>query len=387
MASDPASRMNASTGGYRDRFWIPRFWDGINVTGWCRLVFKNGFRISLTKIPMAFLMAVLSLVNSFLWAVQMLFFGKRIANTQIPQAPIFIIGHWRSGTTFLHELLVLDSRHTFPNTYACFAPNHYVLTRRILPPLLKFLLPARRPMDNMAAGWHHPQEDEFALCCMGVPSPYLTLAFPNEPEQDPEYLTLEHVTGEARSRWKNALLWFLKSITAVDPRRIVLKSPPHTARIKVLMELFPDARFVHIVRDPFVLFPSTVTLWKRLYQDEGVQVARHVGLDDYVFRTLDRMYEALQRDRPLVPPSRFSEVRYEDLVKDPVGQMRRIYRELELGEFDKVLPALEEFVKSQADYKKNRYELTPALREEIGRRWCGYISKYGYSSSSDSPTP
>jgi hypothetical protein len=242
-------------------------------------------------------------------------------------------------------------------------------------------------MDNMPAGWHHPQEDEFALCCMGVPSPYLTLAFPNEPEQDPEYLSLEHVTGEARSRWKNAFLWFLKSITAVDPRRIVLKSPPHTARIKVLMELFPDARFVHIVRDPFVLFPSTVTLWKRLYQDEGVQVARHAGLDDYVFRTLNRMYEALGRDRPSVPPSRFSEVRYEDLVKDPIAQMRRIYQELELGEFDKVLPALEEFVKSRAGYKKNRYELTPALRQEIARRWRGYIISYGYSSSSDSETP
>ena len=196
------------------------------------------------------------------------------------------------------------------------------------------------------------------------------------------------MTGEARSRWKNALLWFLKSITAVDPRRIVLKSPPHTARIKVLMELFPNARFVHIVRDPFVLFPSTVTLWKRLYQDEGVQVARHVGLDDYVFRTLDRMYEALQRDRPPRSyPSRFSEVRYEDLVKDPVGQMRRIYRRVGTGR-----------VRQGASGPGGIRQVSSRLREEplrthagvargIGRRWCGYISKYGYSSSSDSPTP
>ena len=38
-------------------------------------------------------------------------------------------------------------------------------------------------MDNMAAGWDHPQEDEFALCNMGVPSPYLTIIFPNRPPQ------------------------------------------------------------------------------------------------------------------------------------------------------------------------------------------------------------
>ncbi|MGO8744588.1 MAG: sulfotransferase family protein [Thermoguttaceae bacterium] len=383
----PSDRVTAATGGYKDRIWIPRFWDGMNVSGWFRLVLKNRFRIGLKKIPMAFLMSILCFVNSFLAAIQWFLFGRKIARTDLPQEPIFIIGHWRSGTTLLHELLVLDSRHTFPNTYACFAPNHYLLTRHIIAPMMKYLLPERRPMDNMPAGWHHPQEDEFAMCCMGLPSPYLTLAFPNEPSQDPEYLTLENVTGEVRSRWKNALLWFLKCLTLADPRRVVLKSPPHTARIKVLLELFPNARFVHIVRDPFVLFSSTVTLWKRLHDDQGVQDAKkagYPGLEEYVFRTLNEMYAAFDRDRALIPPSHFAEVRYEDLVRDMVGQMRRIYDELDLGEFDKLLPALQKFVASQADYKKNRYQLAPEVRDEIARRWSGYIAQYGYPIPADS---
>ena len=130
---------------------------------------------------------------------------------------------------------------------------------------LGFLMPSRRPMDNMAAGWARPQEDEFALCMMGQPSPYLTIAFPNRPPQFSEYLDLQNLPPRAVARWQRAYLGFLRRLTFKDPRRLILKSPPHTCRIKLLLELFPDARFVHIVRDPYVVFPSTVNLWKSLY--------------------------------------------------------------------------------------------------------------------------
>ena len=366
-----------STGGYKDRPWIPRFWDGMNLTAIWRVLSRNRFRIHPICWGMALIISGLAVMNSALWLIQSLIFGRRIAKQEVSNQPVFIIGHWRSGTTLLHELLVLDRRHTFPNTYACFAPNHYLLTRRVFPPLLNFLMPARRPMDNMAAGWDRPQEDEFALCNMGLPSPYLTLAFPNEPPQDPEYLDMQGLAPEAVSRWKEGLRWFLKCLTVVDPRRIVLKSPPHTARIKTLLEAFPDARFVHIVRDPFVLFPSTVNLWKRLSSDQGMQVSKN-GFEEYVYTTLVRMYEAFEREKPLIPPSRFCEVRYEDLTADMIGQMRRIYEELDLGGFDQVLPALEEFVASQSDYKKNRYQISPETRAEIARRWEPYFKQYGY---------
>ena len=133
-------------------------------------------------------------------------------------------------------------------------------------------------MDNMAAGWNHPQEDEFALCNMGARSPYLTIVFPNRPPQDQEYLDLERVSPEGLRRWKAKLRWFLQCITLRNPKRIVLKSPPHTCRVKVLLEMFPKAKFVHIVRDPYVIFPSTVNLWKRLYRDEGLQMPNLRGL-------------------------------------------------------------------------------------------------------------
>src|SRR5262249_13020715 len=155
--------------------------------------------------------------------------------------------------------------------YECFEPNHFLLTEEFVKRYCGFLMPSRRPMDNMAFGWDRPQEDEFALCMMGAPSPYLSIAFPNRPLLDQDAYNPETLRPRQRKRWKEALFSFLQRLTFKDPRRLVLKSPTHTSRIKTLLELFPDARFVHIVRNPYVVFPSTVNLWKTLYETHGFQ--------------------------------------------------------------------------------------------------------------------
>jgi omega-hydroxy-beta-dihydromenaquinone-9 sulfotransferase len=366
--------------GYKDRFWIPRFWDGMCLSGWFRLLARNRFAMAPSCIAMAVLVAMCGSVNFVLWLFQYLLFGRKIARTEIKGDPIFVIGHWRSGTTLLHELLVLDSRHTYPDTYACFAPNHFLVSRWCVKPWLRFLLPAQRPMDNMLAGWDHPQEDEFALCNMGVPSPYLTNAFPNRPPQYPEYLDLHNVPAPAVAQWKQALLWFLKCVTLQNPKRIVLKSPPHTCRISTLLEMFPKAKFLHIVRDPYVIFPSTINLWKRLYRDQGVQVPTYDGLEERVFTTFTRMYETFERERSLIGRGQFCEVRYENLVANPIAEMRRVYEELQLGDFETVRPAMEDYFAGKKDYKTNRYQMTPELRTEITRRWGTFIRQYGYAA-------
>ncbi len=382
MATRAEPQPATELGGCRDRFWYLRFWDGMNGSGWFRLLAKNRFAVSPRRLAMALAITAVCPMHLALWVLQHLIYGRRIAATEIAQHPIFIIGHWRSGTTLLHELLVLDRRHTYPDTYACFAPNHFLASSWFLPRLVGIFLPSRRPMDNMVAGWARPQEDEFALCNLGVPSPYLMLAFPNRPPLDQEYLDLKGLPAAALARWQEAFVWFLKCLTLRDPKRIVLKSPPHTCRIKVLTELFPNARFVHITRDPYVLFPSTVNLWKRLSSDQGLQPPNHEGLEEYVFGTLTHMYETFERDRPLIGPGRFCEIRYEDLVRDPIEQLRTVYDRLELGEFDQMLPALREHLAGQADYKVNRYEVSPETRDQIGRRWKTYIERYGYSPES-----
>src|SRR5262249_42172425 len=156
-------------------------------------------------------------------------------------------------------------------------------------------------------------------------------AFPNRPPQDQAALDLDNLPLRVRRRWKQAFLRLLQQITFRDPRRLILKSPTHSCRIRHLLELFPEACFVHIVRDPYVVFPSTVNLWKTLYETHGLQKPRFAGLEEHVYHTFTHLYAKLDEGKKLVAQRRFYEMRYENLVRDPVAEMRALYEHFGLG--------------------------------------------------------
>src|SRR5207247_4993080 len=162
-----------------------------------------------------------------------------IEATEIKQPPIFIIGHWRSGTTYLHELMFLDERFVSPTTYQCFAPHHCLLTEGLMNLLGSWLVPKQRPMDNMAAGWDRPQEDEFALLTLGAPPPYVRMAFPNEEPPFMDFLDMQGCGTEDLARFEAAIAHFVQLLTySADNKRVLLKSAPHTGRIEVIARLF-----------------------------------------------------------------------------------------------------------------------------------------------------
>ncbi len=278
---------------------------------------RNRFKVHWSFLYIAIIDTFVSFGHTLIRWLQEAILGRRIRKTKITEPPIFILGHWRTGTTLLHELLIRDERFSYPNTYECMEPNHFLLTEGLFTRFFWFLMPAHRPMDNMKAGFDRPQEDEFALCMLGQPSPYLTIAFPNNPPQGEKYLDLEGLSAGTLRSWKRTFKQFLKQVTYKGGKRLVLKSPPHTARIKVLKDMFPGALFIHIVRDPYVVFPSTVNLWKSLYRTHGLQKPTFAGLEEYVLRTYTRLYQRLEEGKKLLAPNQFYELRYEDMIKRP----------------------------------------------------------------------
>jgi omega-hydroxy-beta-dihydromenaquinone-9 sulfotransferase len=358
--------------------WAPRMWEGCEFFAWLKLLFGNRCAVHPRYWYIAIIITVVSFANTFLRLVQDAIFGRAVRKVKIDQPPIFILGHWRTGTTLLHELMICDERFGFPTTFECMEPNHFLLTEAIFTRWLWFLMPATRPMDNMRAGFDRPQEDEFAMCMFGVGSPYLTIAFPNHPPQGQEYLDLEKVSPTALRRWKRAFKQFLKRLTYKSGKRLVLKSPPHTARVKTLAPMFPGAIFIHIVRDPYVVFPSTVNLWRTLYNTHGLQVPTCAGLEELVFATFTRLYERWEEAKRQLEPNRFYELRYEDLIQDPAGAMKKVYEHFQLGGFEQYLPRLQQYLATVKGYETNKYELTDQERAAIAQRWRAVIERYGY---------
>jgi hypothetical protein len=364
----------------REPEWAPRMWYGCNFFAWLRLLVRNRFKIHWSLLYIAFGVTWISLMHTLIRMCQEIVLGRRIRRTPITQPPIFILGHWRTGTTLLHEYLVRDERLGYPNTYECLEPNHFLLTEWLVVRFLRFLVPERRPMDNMKAGFDRPQEDEFAMCMLGQPSPYLSIAFPNNPPQYQEYLDLEGVPPSGLRRWKRAFRTFLKQLTYKTGKRLVLKSPPHTARLKILRQIFPDALFIHIVRDPYVVFPSTVNLWKTLYRTHGLQRPTFAGLEEQVLANFTLMYRRLEEGKRLLKPGQFYELRYEDLIRDPVATLRKLYDHFQLGGWSEFQPRLEAYLASVNGYETNKYQITPEQRARVTERWREVIERYGYPS-------
>ena len=353
-------------------------WSGMHLVAWLRLLVRNRFAISPRWIPLALGITLLAIINSALRCWQKVRYRRQLRQVTVPDDPLFIIGHWRTGTTMLHELLALDDRNRCPTNYESLSPNHFLVSEPFARRWLRFVIPRYRPFDRMRLGFDRPQEDEVALCILGSPSPFLSVAFPNRPPQYPEYVDLERLNPRQLRRWQATMKQFLRSLLLRRPGRLVLKSPWHTFRVKELLKMFPRARFVHIVRDPYVVFPSTVHFWKVMYTCYALQRPRLDALHQQVFETFRAMYEKLEATHSLIDPARLIELRYEDLVADPVAQMRGLYARLDLADFSVVQPAVEDYAARSKRYRTNEYELSEETRAQITHRWKWFFEKYDY---------
>lgn len=353
----------------------------MRVSSYWQLLRENRFDIDLSRYGMTAICGMCAAVNSSLAAVQSITHGRRIERTELIAPPVFVVGHWRSGTTLLHELLALDTRFGFPNNYHAFVPNHFLLSQPLLYPIVKILMPSSRPMDNMEMRVASPQEDDFALCAYGAPSPYRRIAFPNRAHRDHLLLNIANANPEELDALEQAMKRFLKALTVRTEKQLILKSPPHTGRIQKLAEWFPGAKFIHVSRHPYDLVPSTMRLWKALDQLMGFQLPRYdeVALKNYVFECQDLMYAAYHQQRTAIPAENLIEIRFETLMQSPLSEMERVYEQLQLGKFSAARPNLEAYFQRKKNHQRNLFSIDEQLRMEIDSHWSIYMQLFGYT--------
>src|SRR6185312_2307462 len=219
--------------------------EGITFADWLRLLRRERFRIDPICWPRAGWLTGMSLWNSLAARTVERRFGPAIRATKV-EAPVFILGHYRSGTTHLHELLSHDKRFASPNRFQTFNPRTFLGTESWLSPIVEpFMLPRR------------VQEDEVAFMVLTQLSPYMDWCFPRSRSGYGRYLTFRAAEPGEVATWSAAMERFLKTLTLKLGKPLILKSPPHTARMRLLLDIFPDARFIHIRRDPYAVFVST----------------------------------------------------------------------------------------------------------------------------------
>jgi len=354
---------------------------GIRFERWMTLLKDNRFAVAPRYWPRAAIITLNSVLNSVKARREERLFGARIRSTSVV-SPVFILGHWRSGTTHLHNVLAIDRQFAAPNIYQVFFPDTFLCTEDTMAPRLARLIPPRRPQDNVALSFEVPQEDEYALCVSGLRSQYLAWVFPKRQVHYERYLTMRDVPGHEVTQWKEAFLTFARKMTVKYGRTLLLKSPTHTARIRLVLELFPDARFIHIHRHPLRVFVSSRHSYDRAAPPYFLQVPNPEQWDDLIVSRYEEMYSAYLEQRNLIRPGRLCEVAFEDLQRDPLAQIRRIYQTLGLSGLAAAEPRMHEYLLAQQHYQTNEYSsLAPQTRALLERRWARFFAEFHYEMS------
>jgi hypothetical protein len=351
---------------------------GVTFRDWCTILRENRFAIDWPYWPQAALLTAGCGLNSLFLRKEMKTFGARLEEVAI-RPPLFILGHWRSGTTLLHNLLALDEQFAYPNLYEVFFPHTFLGTEDYRAGQIAGLIPSTRLIDRMSQGLQMPNEDEFATSVLSLRSPYLLWSFPRSTDFYERFLTFRGVGQADVERWKSAFVLLLKKLTLKSDRPMLLKSPPHTGRIKLLLELFPTARFLHIHREPFTVFQSTRHLNQVLTRSLQFQKPDPADADAAIIRRYRLLYDAYFEERPLIPAGQFHELSFEELERDPIGAIEGTYEALALPGFEAVSPRLDEYVRTLASYRKNEYPALPTgLRGDIARHWRRSFEEWGY---------
>ena len=351
---------------------------GTSFINWVRVCWHSGgpqFKYTLRVLYVTFMTLVLAPLRWLQW----IRFGRRIKATEVNRSPVFIIGHYRSGTTYLQNLMTQDEQWGFVSTTQAVVPGAFLLGRGV-GKLLSLFLSEKRPMDNMVQSPTLPEEPEHAIANLSPYSFYHGLCFPKRwREFTKRYLLMDDVSDRIRRAIASTYLHVMKAATlSCGGRRLILKNPPDTARIEFLLDLFPEAKFVHIYRNPFVMFPSIRNFYGASLNDWQLQDLSSEALEEHLFEIYEAMMARFEKTKGLIPEGNLVEVRFEDLERHPLEALRSIYSELNLPGFEAALPEIEAHIESQKNYKKNAYRLDQETVDKISTRWGHFIEQWGY---------
>jgi Sulfotransferase family len=306
-----------------------------------------------------------------------------LENAQI-QRPVFITGMPRSGSTFLHELLAEDAENRVPRVWEVMFPipgrnrarskadprvhkaEAFLWFFRRLAPRANSVYPIRAwtPHECVAIHSYTLLSEEFAMICR-IPA---YEAFLREANFVPAYA------------WQKRFLQYLQ--LSCPTRQWILKSPDHVHSLEHLLKVFPDAVVIQTHRNPLDVLRSSIKVTQML---EGVFAPAddHTQIRTREVRSLAEHMESITSFREAHPDldERFVDVKYHELVSDPLTVVRQIYQRLDKQLTERAIDRMQLFASKRSLYKGQRHGSVPpdfALDGALDqRRLEAYCSQFG----------
>jgi hypothetical protein len=352
---------------------------GISTKNWIQLISKNG-GVDRKYYGRGIFITVISLCNTPGRMLFKLRYGSKICEEPIKNQPVFIIGHWRSGTTYLHELLSQDPQFCYISLWNTLLPDSFLVFEQ-MKQFLSHFLPSKRPMDEIKVEMDGPYEDEAALAVLFPWSFFHCIHFPrNAEEQYQKSVHFHGLSTEEKARWKETYLAFIKTVTFANKgRQLLSKNPSNTARIPALLELFPQARFIHIYRNPYMVYLSTKKMSHNVLNQLALQDTSEDDIEKHVIHDYITLMKHFFEQKRNLANDQLVEIRYEDLIADPLGQVKQIYQQLKLPGLETAMPEMKKYLEKQAKYKTNVYAIDKNIIDYVDEHWKFTIDRWGYA--------
>lgn len=306
---------------------------------------------------------------------------RKLAQTPLEMDPVFILGHWRSGTTFVHNVFSCDKHFGYNTTYQTVFPNLMLWGQPFFKKNMSFLMPDRRPTDNMELKVDLPQEEEFALANMMPYTYYNFWFFPKHMlEYCDRYLLFNEITPEELNIFKEIFLKLIKiSLWNTKGIQFLSKNPPHTGRLEALVEMFPDAKFIYLKRNPYTVFESTRSFFTNTIQPLRLQDITNEQIEENLIEVYRRLFYKFEETKKLIPEGNLIEVKFEDFEKDAYAITEEIYRSLHIPGFEESKNEIEKYLGKKKGYKKNQYTYDDRTVKIVEENWGMALKKWGYS--------
>jgi len=348
-----------------------------------RMIRKNGgISPSRYGLLLLYMLKALLLFPGMCW--ERLFLSKKISSTPISHSPVFVIGHYRSGTTFLHKVLASDQQWGRITTFDFLFPFIPPLPGKWVKTTLQRIIDLFR-VKHMHFN-HYPidlddplEEDMITIGSLSPSSAFWGEVFPKNAREYFEEQIFFRNDAE-KNHWQDSYLYFLKKLTFRNKgKRLLLKNPPNTGRVGAILELFPDARFVYIYRNPYQVFFSTRSLWERtLEKYYTLQIITEREREEIILELYLKLMMQFEEDRSLIPEGNLVEVRYETFEANPYEEAKRIYSTLRLPGLSDAKTDILKRLEKEKSYQKYSYVYPGETLDRVYQHWGYFIDKWNY---------
>jgi len=317
-----------------------------------------------------------SLIDHFLY-------HERIKNHQLSEDPIFILGYYRSGTTFLQRVLALNSDWANINQLHTAIPECSISFSRFFMTIFQFfskLLKSKNEFHKTEWDWNLVGEEDVGLTCLASEATcYWSFMFPSKAE---EYFDRFSYFKDENQKdinfWKDEYTHIVKRFSFMfKGQQMLLKSPPNVAKIKELIELYPKAKFIFIYRNPYQVLKSVRRLWaingKMNFQNNpSPEVIDQLTIKDFS-SSIDRYYKY----KSLVSPSNIFEIKYEDFMSDPKSILENLWSTFNLKNSN-IISSMVEYIKKHDGEGVTQHKFDHKDFELAEKDLHKYIDLWGY---------